>query len=1017
MRKSIKAMLCGALSAVLLTTGIVSASASELRKNALNAPEEIKVENLALNKQASFRSLTDMSEELEAYAYYPDGNGDAFPGEGAGQYVSDMAKTHLTDGESADWMGFKASSTAKGVTGWAYIDLGNTYDLTKVKLHLLSAWCFTDFVVQVSSDFNFAENVTTLFSTVDELKSGETAVYSGGKVGLDTATISMTGWNGLIGVDSMQVQGNVFACDTKARYVRATNSDLNNGGATGETVFTEIEVYGVTSGVYAPTASASSGYYGEYPQITLSAKNAGAEIYYTLDGSYPTLNSLKYEGAITLGAERAYALQAISVVDGKQSLPCVYQYKLGEKQDEVSNKALGKQVSFRSLSDMSVVLDAYAYYPDGNSSIFAGGGQYDLATWGNMERLTDGEASNWGAFNSHSTAAGVQGWAFLDLGESMQITEIKVHMLAAWCFTNVVVQVSDDPMFTQGVTTIFSTVDELKDGETVVYGDGKVGLSEETRALTGWNGQIGVDSMQAEGNRFSADVTARYVRITNTDFGNGGATGETVFNEIQVFAKRPSSGVEVPDMATQKAVTSVKCDVQNTVVKNGTALPEVIAGLPQNVTLTLTDGSEVQASAIWSCENYSAETAGKYTFVLSVSLPENVADVFEATKDISVEIEVLSVVDKVELKTAVSNAENIDTSKYTPLSVAGLQNVLAAANSVLADDNATQQQVDDAKAALVAAIANLVEKADKTQLNALITECEAINLNEYLSSGKAAFESALASARTIAVDDDALISQVNGAISALEKAKNALEKFADTTKLAALVNAIKAKNYNGENYTVASFAALEDALTEAETALNGEVNQATADKLFAALENAEKGLLSYGDDAALKALIAEVKELKADDYTKSTFDALSKAISHAETFVETKHLQSEIDDELNALTSAKTALIYVSALKTVIIEAEQKKAEDYTDLSFAGLKAALNNAKLIVKDENASKEDISAAKTALETAISKLKVKPVDSSIEDSSTDGGCKSTFAGTAMLSVLTAIAFAVIRKKNEQ
>ena len=210
MRKSIKAMLCGALFAVLLTMGIVSASASELRKNALNAPEEIKVENLALNKQASFRSLTDMSEELEAYAYYPDGNGDAFPGEGAGQYVSDMAKTHLTDGESADWTGFKASSTAKGVTGWAYIDLGNTYDLTKVKLHLLAAWCFTDFVVQVSSDANFAENVTTLFSTVDELKSGETAVYSGGKVGLDAATISMTGWNGRIGVDSMQVQGNTF---------------------------------------------------------------------------------------------------------------------------------------------------------------------------------------------------------------------------------------------------------------------------------------------------------------------------------------------------------------------------------------------------------------------------------------------------------------------------------------------------------------------------------------------------------------------------------------------------------------------------------------------------------------------------------------------------------------------------------------------------------------------------------------------------------------------------------------
>ena len=43
-----------------------------------------------------------------------------------------------------------------------------------------------------------------------------------------------------------------------------------------------------------------------------------------------------------------------------------------------------------------------------------------------------------------------------DLEEEVTIDSIKVGMLAAWCFRDVIIQVSNDPLFKTGVTTVFA---------------------------------------------------------------------------------------------------------------------------------------------------------------------------------------------------------------------------------------------------------------------------------------------------------------------------------------------------------------------------------------------------------------------------------------------------------------------------------------------------------------------------------------------------------------------------------
>ncbi|MFY9548286.1 polysaccharide lyase family 8 super-sandwich domain-containing protein [Miniphocaeibacter sp.] len=76
-------------------------------------------------------------------------------------------------------------------------------------------------------------------------------------------------------------------------------------------------------------------------------------------------------------------------------------------------------------------------------------------------------------------------------------------------------------------------------------------------------------------------------------------------------------------------------------------------------------------------------------------------------------IQIKSTVDKTKLENKVKEVEKIDTSKYTAETVKALNDVLAEAKEVLAKDNATQKEVDNALAKLEKARKALKIKDDK----------------------------------------------------------------------------------------------------------------------------------------------------------------------------------------------------------------------------------------------------------------------------------------------------------------
>lgn len=602
------------------------------------------------------------------------------------------------------------------------------------------------------------------------------------------------------------------------------------------------------------------------------------------------------------------------------------------------------------------------------------------------------------------------------------------YTFGKWCFQNVIIQASDDPEFKTGVTTIFSCCDTLEADGIKVYDGGKVGCTEETRDDTGWNGQIGVDSKmdmptpEEMGNVFTCNVSARYIRLTNTNLGNGGADSNTNFTEIEVYG-----GESVPDdVVLEKAVKSVKADLDAIEVANGTTKEKVISSLHESVTIEMTDGKETEVAAIWNSENYNGNTAGEYIFTLETELPEHVSDIFGTLDGLSITVTVLPAADKTALETAIESANALKEEDYTSDSWTMLKNALNAAERIAVDGKASQQQVDECTAVLEKAVSDLILRAkDKTALKAAIDEAKAIDGDKYLSDGVAGLTEALADAEAVYADADASVKEAEDALKILAEAIDALQEKADLSALSTLIKTVKETGYKADEYTQATYAALEDALEEAEAMLSQtEVSAEAAERAYNALDTAVKGLEKYGDSSALKALIETAKALNEEDYAKNGFDALKGQLLKAEETAARKEIQSVYDEAEADLQEKINALVSLVGLKEKLVSAKGYSAEDYTQLSFEGLKTAIAEAELLLDKAGATAAEVAEAEAAIEDAVAALEHIETDSSGSSSSfssessspsEEKGCGSVAGISAGICLLLAGTASVLKKRR--
>ncbi len=170
---------------------------------------------------------------------------------------------------------------------------------------------------------------------------------------------------------------------------------------------------------------------------------------------------------------------------------------------------------------------------------------------------------------------------------------------------------------------------------------------------------------------------------------------------------------------------------------------------------------------------------------------------------------------------------------------------IAKGEAVMADENATRDEVIDASADLMFAIHALgMKAADKTDLEMALELAAMIDLDKYVEAGQAEYLAAKETAEAVMADGDAMQEETDQAWNALVEAIEALRLKADKSVLQDLVNQVSGIDLTG--YTEESVSVFSAALTAANSILadaNLSVDdQAKVDEAQKALKEAYEGL-------------------------------------------------------------------------------------------------------------------------------------------------------------------------------
>lgn len=137
---------------------------------------------------------------------------------------------------------------------------------------------------------------------------------------------------------------------------------------------------------------------------------------------------------------------------------------------------------------------------------------------------------------------------------------------------------------------------------------------------------------------------------------------------------------------------------------------------------------------------------------------------------------VIVIVDKEALAAKIVEAEAVDSAKYTEESLNALKLAIESAETLMTDEDATQEEVDTMSKTLEDAIAALILKTNKTALNAKIEEAKSYDSSQYTEESYKILESALKDAIEVQNSDNVTQEKVDEAVETLTKAIAALAK-------------------------------------------------------------------------------------------------------------------------------------------------------------------------------------------------------------------------------------------------
>lgn len=352
--------------------------------------------------------------------------------------------------------------------------------------------------------------------------------------------------------------------------------------------------------------------------------------------------------------------------------------------------------------------------------------------------------------------------------------------------------------------------------------------------------QTAITNAEAILNAADKDKYSAAALVELQELVNAGKQLTTASFQADVDAKKAEITAKIADIQTQFTITAT--------AGNGgkiapTGATNVYKGTSKAFTITPNDGYHVDSLTV---DGTAVDVVTEYTFS-DVTANHTIAVTF--AKD-------AMTVAKENLLAAINTANEklAQTDAYTPASLEALQNAVDEAQTVYNKADATQTEVDNAKANVEAKIAALKEKADKSALRLAVkaAEGEAALTDKYTEESIAALQTAIDAANRVLADDNATQAEVDAQVEAVNAAKAALEEKKAPVVKEELEKAVAdATEVVGatDKYTEASLAALQSAIDAANEVLqNSDATQDEIDAAVQAVKEARAALKAKDDD-------------------------------------------------------------------------------------------------------------------------------------------------------------------------
>lgn len=287
-------------------------------------------------------------------------------------------------------------------------------------------------------------------------------------------------------------------------------------------------------------------------------------------------------------------------------------------------------------------------------------------------------------------------------------------------------------------------------------------------------------------------------------------------------------------------------------------------------------------------------------------------------------------VDKTALSLMIDVARELDLTDLTPSSVEALQVAISNAEKVLANENATQEEVNKASQELVDAINNLVEIIDNSRLVQLVEAAEGLTESKYTASTWANLQLALEDAKEVVANKDATAVDVK---EAFDKLSNSMVKLTLKSNKVALERIISIGNSilnNSDKYVPSTIEGLDKLIKDAEVILNNnEATQNEVDEIVKELTEKIGNTREKADKTKLITTVTAAKEYDLSLYTEESTAPLKELLGKAEAVLSDDEVeQATIDALQKGIESALMNLVKVDNIEDVIPDEDGNEGDN-----------------------------------------------------------------------------------------